>query len=71
MDALLGSTVILHSHIGFDAMITDYIPKREFAKTHAFFAWGLRIATGVVLIGIYEFQVSDVGMSPKTFVERN
>jgi succinate dehydrogenase (ubiquinone) membrane anchor subunit len=66
MDALLGSTVILHSHIGFDAMITDYIPRREFPKTHAFFVWGLRVATGVVLIGIYEFQVNDVGMLPLT-----
>ena len=44
-------------------MVTDYIPKRIYPKTNTFFMWGLRLATGVVLIGIYEFQVNEVGMS--------
>jgi succinate dehydrogenase (ubiquinone) membrane anchor subunit len=63
LDAAIGTSVVLHSHIGFDAMITDYIPKRHYPKSYTFFVWGLRAATAVVLIGIYEFQVNDVGMS--------
>jgi succinate dehydrogenase (ubiquinone) membrane anchor subunit len=62
LDALIGSTVILHSHVGFDAMITDYIPKRHYPRTYVVFTWGLRVATALVLIGIYEFQINDVGM---------
>jgi succinate dehydrogenase (ubiquinone) membrane anchor subunit len=62
LDALIGTTVIIHSHIGFDAMITDYIPKRRYPKTYLVFSWGLRAATLVVLIGIYEYQVNEVGI---------
>jgi succinate dehydrogenase (ubiquinone) membrane anchor subunit len=62
LDALIGTSVVLHSHIGFDAMITDYIPRRHYPNTYTVFTWGLRAATIVVLIGIYEFQVNDVGM---------
>ena len=67
LDALLGATVVLHSHIGFDAMITDYIPKRHYPKTYTLFHWGLRAATVVVLIGVYEFQVNEVGIPPALF----
>jgi len=56
----------LHSHIGFDAMVIDYIPKRSYPKSAIFFKWGLRAATAVVLIGVYEFQVNDVGTSLHT-----
>ena len=43
-------------------MVTDYIPKGHYPKSYLVFRWGLRAATIVVLIGIYEFQVNDVGM---------
>ena len=62
LDALIASTVIIHSHIGFDAMVTDYIPPRRYPKTFVVFTWGLRAATVLVLIGFYEFQVNEVGM---------
>lgn len=62
LDALIGTSVVLHSHIGFDAMITDYIPKRHYPKSRTVFTWGLRAATIVVLIGVYEFEVNEVGM---------
>lgn len=42
-------------------MITDYIPKWRFPKTALGFTWGLRAATVVVLLGIYEFQINEVG----------
>lgn len=62
LDALIGTSVVLHSHIGFDSMITDYIPERHYRKTHYVFKWGLRVATVVVLIGVYEFQINEVGI---------
>ena len=43
-------------------MITDYIPERHYRKTHYVFKWGLRVATVVVLIGVYEFQINEVGI---------
>ena len=64
LDALIGTSVVIHSHIGFDSMITDYIPQRKYPKSYQVFTWGLRAATVVVLVGIYEFQVNEVGMSP-------
>jgi succinate dehydrogenase (ubiquinone) membrane anchor subunit len=42
-------------------MIIDYIPKWRFPKTALGFMWGLRAATVVVLLGIYEFQINEVG----------
>jgi succinate dehydrogenase (ubiquinone) membrane anchor subunit len=63
LDALIGTSVVLHSHIGFSAMITDYIPKHHYPKSRTVFTWGLRAATVVVLIGVYEFEVNEVGMS--------
>ena len=62
LDALIGTSVIVHSHIGFDSMVIDYIPKDHYRKSYYVFKWGLRAATVVVLLGIYEFQVNDVGM---------
>ena len=59
---------MIHSHIGFDAMVTDYIPKRHYPKTYNVFKWGLRAATLVVLVGIYEFQVNEVGMCHAFFL---
>jgi succinate dehydrogenase (ubiquinone) membrane anchor subunit len=62
LDALIGSSVVLHSHIGFDAIVTDYVPKRSYPKSAVAFKWGLRAATVAVLLGIYEFQINEVGM---------
>jgi succinate dehydrogenase (ubiquinone) membrane anchor subunit len=62
LDALIGTSVVIHSHIGFDSMVIDYIPKRHYPKAFAIFSWGLRAATFIVLVGIYEFQVNEVGM---------
>ena len=46
-------------------MITDYIPKRTYPKSALTFKWGLRAATAVVLVGIYEFQTNEVGSFPE------
>ncbi|BFZ54633.1 membrane anchor subunit of succinate dehydrogenase, Sdh4 [Savitreella phatthalungensis] len=63
-DALLVATTLIHSHIGFDACISDYVPKYKYG---AFWAdgmkWVLRLATTVVAIGFYEFETNDVGLT--------
>ncbi|MDI1490256.1 MAG: membrane anchor subunit of succinate dehydrogenase, Sdh4 [Ramalina farinacea] len=63
MDAILCATIIIHSHIGFESIIIDYLPKKRVPKTRALFWWGLRAGTIVVAIGLYEFETNDVGVT--------
>jgi len=62
-DAILCATILIHSHIGFDALIVDYLPAKRVPKTRALFNWGLRLATVVVGVGLYEFETNDVGVT--------
>ncbi|MCJ1422704.1 membrane anchor subunit of succinate dehydrogenase, Sdh4 [Sticta canariensis] len=62
-DAALCATILIHSHIGFQSMIIDYIPGKRLPKTRALFWWGLRGATLLVAVGLYEFETSDVGLT--------
>jgi len=63
MDAILCASIIIHSHIGFESMIIDYIPRKRLPRTRLFFWWGLRAATLVVAVGLYEFETNDVGLT--------
>ncbi|KAI4224618.1 MAG: hypothetical protein L6R36_004537 [Xanthoria steineri] len=63
MDALLCAGIIIHSHIGFQSSIIDYVPDKRLPKTRAFFWWALRAATVVVAIGFFEFETNDVGVT--------
>lgn len=63
MDALLCATVLIHSHIGFDALLVDYAPKKRIPKTRALLDWTLRGATVLVGVGLYEFETNDVGVT--------
>lgn len=62
-DAVLGATLVLHSHIGFQACIVDYIPKRLYPKLLKAARWALNSATVLVLYGLYEFETNDVGIT--------
>ncbi|KAF4631985.1 hypothetical protein G7Y89_g6145 [Cudoniella acicularis] len=62
-DAILCGAILIHSHIGFEATITDYIPKKRLPKTRKLFDWGLKLATVVVGVGLYEFETNDVGLT--------
>ncbi|WEW54721.1 hypothetical protein PRK78_000144 [Emydomyces testavorans] len=62
-DAVLCGALVLHSHIGFQALIIDYLPARRVPKTRALFNWGLRLATLTVAVGLYEFETNDVGVT--------
>jgi len=63
MDALLCTTLLIHSHIGFQALIIDYLPNKRVPKTRALFNWGLRLGTVLVGVGLYEFETNDVGLT--------
>ncbi|PGH12062.1 hypothetical protein AJ80_06881 [Polytolypa hystricis UAMH7299] len=63
MDAVFCGTVLIHSHIGFDAMITDYFPGYRVPKTKKALTWVLRGATLAVGVGLYEFETNDVGVT--------
>lgn len=63
MDALLCGTVLLHSHIGFQAVVIDYVPKYRFPGLHKAVMWLLNLATVTVGIGLYEFETNDVGVT--------
>jgi succinate dehydrogenase (ubiquinone) membrane anchor subunit len=62
-DAILCATILIHSHIGFQACIIDYFPPRRVPKTRKAFDWTLKAATVAVGIGLYEFETNDVGLT--------
>jgi len=63
MDATLCFAILIHSHIGFESIIIDYIPTRRLPKTRLLFWWGLRTGTVLVGVGLYEFETNDVGIT--------
>ncbi|KAG0182302.1 membrane anchor subunit of succinate dehydrogenase, Sdh4 [Apophysomyces sp. BC1034] len=62
-DGLLGVVLPYHVHMGFDACITDYIPKRVYPRLHRVANWTLMGTTGLVMWGCYEFNTNDVGLT--------
>ncbi|TGZ84555.1 hypothetical protein EX30DRAFT_337068 [Ascodesmis nigricans] len=63
LDATLGATLVLHSHIGFQACIADYFPMRNWPTLHKGSKILLNIGTAIVLYGLYEFETNDVGIT--------
>lgn len=62
-DAIFGAAIVIHSHLGFEAMIIDYIPARKHPIARKSLMWGLKGTTVLVLIGLYEFETNDVGIT--------
>lgn len=62
-DAILCSLILIHSHIGFDAMVVDYFPKWRVPKVRKALEWLLKLATVTVAVGLYEFETNDVGVT--------
>jgi len=63
LDAVLCAALLVHSHLGFQAVITDYIPARRFPRARKMFWWGLNAATATVGLALYEFETNDVGLT--------
>jgi succinate dehydrogenase (ubiquinone) membrane anchor subunit len=62
-DAVICAAVLLHSHMGFQQVIIDYIPKKRYPGLRKIFWWGLRAATLTVGVGLYEFETNDIGVT--------
>jgi succinate dehydrogenase (ubiquinone) membrane anchor subunit len=63
LDAVLCGAILLHSHLGFQQVVIDYIPPKAWPNLRRFFWWGLNLATLTVGVGLYEFETNDVGVT--------
>lgn len=63
LDALLCGSLLLHSHMGFQNIVTDYVPARKYPKSRRAINYGLGAATIIAGVGLYEFETNDVGMT--------
>ncbi|KAG2207185.1 CybS-domain-containing protein [Mucor mucedo] len=62
-DTLLGVVLPLHLHIGFDACITDYFNPRNGVIVNKVMTGALWAATTGVLVGCYQFNTNDIGIT--------
>ncbi|KAI5480474.1 succinate dehydrogenase (ubiquinone) membrane anchor subunit [Pseudohyphozyma bogoriensis] len=62
-DGILSVAIVAHSHMGFDQLLTDYLHPRKFPTIGPIMIWLLRAATGGVLVGIYQFNTNDIGLT--------
>ncbi|KAF3057312.1 Succinate dehydrogenase [ubiquinone] cytochrome b small subunit, mitochondrial [Daldinia childiae] len=63
LDAILCSLLLVHSHLGFQSVLVDYIPTSRFPKSRKASMWLLNAATALVGVGLYEFETNDVGLT--------
>jgi succinate dehydrogenase (ubiquinone) membrane anchor subunit len=63
LDATLGATLLIHSQLGFESCITDYIPKRVYGSIHNYAMYLLYGGTVVGLYGLYKLETEDVGLT--------
>ncbi|KAJ7920763.1 CybS-domain-containing protein [Mycena leptocephala] len=63
LDGILGVSLVVHSHIGFDSMVVDYLHPRKYPVIGRIATWTLRSATVGVLIGVYQFNTNDIGLT--------
>ncbi|KAM0787528.1 hypothetical protein ACM66B_003599 [Microbotryomycetes sp. NB124-2] len=63
LDGILATAIVAHTHIGFDAILTDYLHPSKFPVIGNVAKWLVRLATGGVLVGIYQFNTNDIGVT--------
>ncbi|BGP39981.1 membrane anchor subunit of succinate dehydrogenase, Sdh4 [Rhodotorula kratochvilovae] len=63
IDGVLCTALVAHSHMGFDALLVDYLHPRKFPILGRIATWTLRAATVGVLIGVYQFETNDIGLT--------
>jgi succinate dehydrogenase (ubiquinone) membrane anchor subunit len=63
IDLALGVVLPLHSHIGFGAIITDYLPHRKFPRTYQLARGLLYAGTAGTLYGLYLYNTKDMGIT--------
>ncbi|CAO3642854.1 unnamed protein product [Mucor hiemalis] len=62
-DTLLGVVLPIHLHIGFGACITDYFNPRKSAIMNKLMTGTLWLSTTGVLVGCYQFNTNDIGLT--------
>ena len=62
VDFALGFVIPIHCHIGFGAIITDYLPARKFPVIYRFSRGILYASTALTLYGLYKYNTEDVGI---------
>ncbi|KAK7691646.1 hypothetical protein QCA50_005045 [Cerrena zonata] len=63
LDGILGVSLVMHSHIGFDSLLVDYLHPRKFPVLGKALPWVLRATTVGVLVGVYQFNTNDIGLT--------
>ncbi|KDN39610.1 hypothetical protein K437DRAFT_270230 [Tilletiaria anomala UBC 951] len=63
LDGALALTLVVHSHLGFEQIVADYLHKRKYPILGPVSSWGLRAATLASIYGLYEFNTNDIGLS--------
>lgn len=66
LDAVLVGSLLVHSHLGVQAIIIDYVPTGKYPGLRKFCIWALNGATILAGIGLYEFETTDVGIVEAT-----
>ncbi|GAN07170.1 TIM22 inner membrane protein import complex anchor subunit Tim18 [Mucor ambiguus] len=62
-DVLLGVVLPVHLHIGWDACITDYFNARKSVFLNKLMTGTLWVSTTGVLVGCYQFNTNDIGLT--------
>ncbi|USP79071.1 Succinate dehydrogenase [ubiquinone] cytochrome b small subunit, mitochondrial [Curvularia clavata] len=62
-DSILCALLVVHSHIGFEACIIDYFPKKRVPLVRNLAMWALRIGTVTLGVALYSFETNDVGIT--------
>ncbi|KAJ4498885.1 CybS-domain-containing protein, partial [Lentinula lateritia] len=60
-DGILGLSLIIHSHIGFDSSAVNYLHPCKFSVLGLIVKWTLRAATVGTMVGVYQFNTNDIG----------
>ncbi|GAA5861655.1 hypothetical protein JCM3774_002659 [Rhodotorula dairenensis] len=63
LDGILCTAIVAHTHMGFDNILTDYLHPRKFPVLGRIATWVLRLATAGVLVGVYQFETNDIGLT--------
>ena len=63
IDLGLGVVLPLHCHMGFGAIIDDYLPARRAGKVNMIAKVGLAMATSLALYGCFKFNTNDIGLT--------
>merc|ERR1712000_115409 len=58
LDAIFCGTLLIHSHMGFQQVVIDYIPQKGWPKLRKGAMWLLNLATLTVGVGLYEFETN-------------